>query len=584
MPDSPAPIWAPPALRRAGPPALAAALVAAALFVAAWTIKAQVDLYAPLPFQDQWATVREVGERHAGDWSLRDWWRQHNEHRPVVSRLLFHADYWLLGGRNILQYVLMPVVQGLTALLLFAGAVALLRGTPWRSAALAGIAAVLVALQFSSAQVENFLIGFTLQVSSGHAFAIAAFGALALASRHRGAAHALLVALSIGCAVACHLSVANGVIAWTVLVVMALWLRLPPGSLAAVAFTGALLTAAYFVGYDNAEGIPGPLRSLEDPARFVRFFALLLGGPFGPLVERTAARLLGVLGVLLYALLAWHAYRHHGSYPRAAVFLFATATFAILTAALITLGRSPLGETAATSERYAHAPAILWSCIVPLGWWAAGSARAAVAVRVRAATVTGAAAIVVLSAVMPLEALPPWRTFFGGLEPVEDALRTGVLDRPALARVAAATQLDEVPPLVPILREHGYSIFHGNDDSELFGREIETLLTVREGACIGNFDAAVPAEGAAGYRVVGWAWDAVNSRPAERVLIADSSGRVVGLASAGIQRPDVPAAIAEVTSDRAGWYGYAQPAGTIRAYARMNARLACPLPGEFRAP
>ena len=62
------------------------------------------------------------------------------------------------------------------------------------------------------------------------------------------------------------------------------------------------------------------------------------------------------------------------------------------------------------------------------------------------------------------------------------------------------------------------------------------------------------------------------------------AGVIVGLASGGIERPDVVAAIPEIKDNRTGWQGYEKEARKVSVYAIIDGgREACQLGGSFNS-
>ena len=80
-------------------------------------------------------------------------------------------------------------------------------------------------------------------------------------------------------------------------------------------------------------------------------------------------------------------------------------------------------------------------------------------------------------------------------------------------------------------------------------------LSVRPAAdpdrCRGKLDGVAPRKTRA-WRAFGWAWDVAAGAPAKAISLFDN-GRFLGLAAAGQQRPDVPAALPVVTASAVGW-------------------------------
>ena len=77
------------------------------LFFISFTFFGLFINYSPVPHNDSWKTVRDLlmvtnnMEGLFGPWL----WDQHNEHRILLTRLIFFLDYELFGGRGVLNIV-----------------------------------------------------------------------------------------------------------------------------------------------------------------------------------------------------------------------------------------------------------------------------------------------------------------------------------------------------------------------------------------------------------------------------------------------------------------------------------------------
>jgi hypothetical protein len=115
----------------------------------------------------------------------------------------------------------------------------------------------------------------------------------------------------------------------------------------------------------------------------------------------------------------------------------------------------------------------------------------------------------------------------------------------------------------------------------LMGKPIQTLYPGEHPVCLGNTDNVQTKYGGAtpGVQIVGWGWDTAAKAPIGRVLLADMNGLVAGAGETGMERRDVPAAIAAVTSPRSGWAAYtSQVTGPVDAYGLIEGgRAVCRL-------
>jgi len=121
---------------------------------------------------------------------------------------------------------------------------------------------------------------------------------------------------------------------------------------------------------------------------------------------------------------------------------------------------------------------------------------------------------------------------------------------------SATTQISEVPVLPG--QAPSTPAWAGAFD----GKAISSLRLTKD--CVGYADKVVAkyAGTPPGFQIVGWGWNSSAKRPAERVLIADSKGIVVGAGVGGTDRPDVSDAIKTVTSSKTGWTAYGHSADT----------------------
>ena len=129
---------------------------------------------------------------------------------------------------------------------------------------------------------------------------------------------------------------------------------------------------------------------------------------------------------------------------------------------------------------------------------------------------------------------------------------------------------------MPFLIQHRLSVFSDNRYTWI-GRPIDKIAKVAApGSCLGFFD-GVSSDGVrGGAKAWGRAWSTREKKALSQILLANGSGIIVGLASGGIERPDVVAAIPEVKDKTTGWQGYSKNAHTVSAYGLVDSgREAC---------
>lgn len=549
-----------------------------ALLVFAEAIATAVALHTNLPYYDEWATVADFGRLRTGDYGLADWFAQHNEHRPAFPRLVLFADFQFFGGQGYLYPAVNITLQFAESVVLSAAAFGLYMQQRIGMRTFVVCCAAALALQFTTAQIETFIIPFQVLWTIGYTAGTGALAALAAAhSAKRPRVRTGLVGVAVALAIVSQYSVANGIWVWALLAIMAWWLRAPRAWLITIVTAGIICSAAYFAGYSQPAESQDPVASLARPDRVVDFALVVIGGPVLPMLGQQAARLLGAVGLVGIGLVLAQAMRRRDRAEGATTLLVAQVLFSSLTIGLIAVGRSPLGIGAAEAPRYVMPAATLWTCIVILASASTGGFR--VVRGARLAGIVAGAFLVTTALGSAWWAVQPWADTFDNLEATSDAIRVGVYDDSALIRLYPAP--GDIKAFVPILKRYDLSVFRGDDLSELLDTPLANRYVISSNDCRGFFDTTLDARSPAGAGVSGWAWDLSRDARPSTVLIAGPDGIIRGIATASTSRVDVALAVPEVTAVDSGWFGYSRPTGGPgRAYAVMGAGVVCALEGE----
>jgi hypothetical protein len=135
------------------------------------------------------------------------------------------------------------------------------------------------------------------------------------------------------------------------------------------------------------------------------------------------------------------------------------------------------------------------------------------------------------------------------------------------------TPLAEAPSI-----QHELSMFSDEQQSWL-GRHVSDFAKLSPAdSCVGYFDSASSDGFEGGAKVNGWAWASKEKIAPSQILLADDAGTIVGLASGGVERPDVVAVLPGITDRKTGWQGYSKEARSVSAYAVIEGgREACRL-------
>ncbi len=301
----------------------------------------------------------------AGDWKA--WWAQHNEHRIVLSRLLFWADIaWLEGGMAMLisvNYVLMLGV--------FLTWRAIVRERAGAAQASSLRVRLLLAFMFiclfSWMQWENFVWEFQSQFILAQWLPLVALWFLyRSAKRAATASRWFTAACAIG--VLCVGTMVNGVMALPLMAGYALWLRMGWRKVLLLAALAGSCMIAYW--HDTQ-----PVGSHGDVVRgggssasmLIQYVLLYLGAPFKHAFGKSVltGQLAGAVLVVLAVRKAWQFVRAPQQHALEWSLLFYVAYIGG-TALATGLGRALFGLEQAASSRYATPALMAWMAILVL--------------------------------------------------------------------------------------------------------------------------------------------------------------------------------------------------------------------------
>lgn len=326
--------------------------------------------YSALPYWDQWQYVRP-------ETIVASLFQFHNEHRAIISKLLFWMDAQWFGSRNIMLFAAIYLIQALHCAVLIK--MALASGITGRIR-LFLVPAVTICALFSTQNYENLTWGFQTQFVLVFAMASASF--LAFATFVAGNDRRWLLA-AIGAALVASFEMANGAAVWPLLILFALHYRLSSKVLAILMLATAAVGLTYLSGRMQFQTDPTVVKS--NVLLVAKYVLVYLGGFLGDLIgSGPIGRALGssgpqsiialsmTIGAVLIgcwtglALVAWRLVRQ--ARP-ALVAIACVFGFAVASAVATALGRAGFGLETALSARYvagsslatvATAFAILW--------------------------------------------------------------------------------------------------------------------------------------------------------------------------------------------------------------------------------
>lgn len=536
------------------------------LLVAVSTIYGVVRNYSPIPYMDQWDGVIGFWRMiQSGNYAA--WWVQHNEHRIVMSRVLFWIDMKWFGGVNVFT-IAMNVVLHLAIAGVFVLAYVRYAARRVSVSAIVGIA-LLACMAWM--QDDNLNWGFQSQFTLVYLFAMLSFLCYALS----GARHGILrQTLAFILATASMLSMANGLLSLPLLVVIGLVLAFSWWRLLLATMVTCIAWGVYFAGCQrpllHADPLNGALHHLPGVLHYTLVFlgspvaflgshihlgtqaCLVAAAAFGGLLVIAAA----VMLLLLLRARAFSAYR---------TFLATTLAFVVLAAFLAGLGRFDLGIDTAASSRYTTPALIAWlsvfliyaDMVEPRNFW----------------RLVGLVAVTIMPlALWSQRDVAGYRSADYERDVAVIGVTMGVYDDAYLNSLYPKAGRSKLLDDMAYIQRDKLSMYGRSWVAEL-GSLRFTPHDVNPALCRGAFDSVETISG--GYRLRGWAVPAV---PASTLLVVftDSENKTVGYGVVGEARPDVQAAITGA-SWHAGWRGYVvHSAGTVGAYLYTQGKF-CPL-------
>jgi hypothetical protein len=336
-------------------------LLAAILFVGL-AIVGIVRGYSPVPFWDMWnGYLGFYGRVSAGEWQA--WWEQHNEHRIVLSRILFWIDLACFRGDGRFLLAINGVLLGLIAAVFV---------RLWREQSAAAAPFVgwfLVAWLWSWMNRDNIAWGFQSQFFL--AFLLPLVGLCLLAHGRPGAPGS--TARLIGACVAGVLAVgsmASGVLALPVMTVYAGLARQGPNRCMALGWLSAICCSYFFRDYQMVGHHAAGGSLMTKLPQLVGFELVLLGSPAyhlaAGLSETAGLSLAGVAGACLVLASAWTAWRSWSDRDRGALplALMMFNGYVIAAASATALGRSGFGIAGAVTSRYTLPALMAWAALL----------------------------------------------------------------------------------------------------------------------------------------------------------------------------------------------------------------------------
>lgn len=496
------------------------------------TIVGAIQCYTPVPYLDMLNGYLGFYVRLTnGDWSA--WWAQHNEHRIILSHLIFWVDIGWLGGNKWFLLAINYLLIALNAFVFW-------RIWQERTAKRYNyVGFFLAAWLFSWCQNQNLVYAFQSAFILAQLLPLCGFYFLYRAAAREYRSTRMFVA-AIACGVLSTGSMVNGVLALPLMTLYSILARMRWQRIAVLAAVSIVTLCLYFHGYE----LPGnghPLRTLiEHPVDAVLYVLFYIGGPFYYLVGGGGAARFIAWGAG-FAFVAGALVAVWRFIPRAKRATFELALLIFIayigcSAIAVAGGRLLVGMHFAVSSRYMTPALMAWAALLVLYAPALESFDRRSRGRLWMPFLLLAMAMVPqqLGALhRPVERLFSYKISTLTLALDINDLRT--ISRTWLFNAGQALSQSKEA------RERGLGIFGKppfRNAAELINSKFSGKISSRR--CQGHVDLTDGIHHAPGYiRISGWFYDPGDASVPESIQFIDRKGTVLGVALTGAPRPDV---------------------------------------------
>jgi len=549
--------------------------ILAGLFAVTMTVLAvigAVRMYSPIPHWDMWDGTLQF-YLDAQDGIASAWWRQHNEHRVLLSRILFWLDYRYFGGISIFLIAMNYVIVAAAVWVFWL----LLRDTKsgGRSASSRNaLAFFIVGALFFWSQDNNLTWGFQSQFFLAQLLPMCGLVWLGRSIQHEGSAADFALACLFG--VLATGTMANGVLALPLMVLCALVLRLSPLRILILTVLAALCLTAYFATY-----VPPPFHghlsdALRDqPFRLLIYTMMYLGSPFyfmvgNGVVGMGVAAAAGCVLALGSAWLMLCLVRKARQAPISIALLFFILYIggsAFGTAG----GRLIFGMESATSSRYTTPAMMAWLAFTVVLYLNSGLSRTARSAKL-AVVVFVVAALSMLT--YQVRAARGEADMLQNREIAALALELGIKDKEYISLVYP--KMEEPLALALAAQARELTVFgrfpYRGLKTQLGSDAASETLSV----CSGRLEKVVGLpEDTRYWRISGWIFDdPAGASPKLVKIVKDKT--VIGFALTGQSRRDLASSLSK-PAVRAGFVGYMKNDGKDGSIKALGVDVPCEL-------
>ena len=528
----------------------------------AWTATAyavaiivgMVQNYTPVLLLDTWSEVQFYIRLAEGDWW--GWWEQHNEHRIVLTRVLFWIDFKFFNGAGIFLLLVNYGLLGISTCIMlktFRKANAL--SSEQCSSQLLEL--LLFCFMFSWMQKDNLILSFQSHFFLAYLLPLLAFYNLSKLHLSSKKNHYFVYATALG--IVSVGTMANGVLVLPLLTLMAVIIGLRLWHVLILFLLSLSALWLYFYDYQISWVHGSVLESvIYYPWAMAHYYFLYMGAPFFYLTaSANIALFAGVLfSLLLVTLGAWLLCKRSKNSIELMMLIF---VLYITASAIATAGgRLVVGVDQALTSRYTTPVIQAWISLLILAvpYWKRfmqGKIWRYLSTAIILLTLYGLLLV-------QLEALKNGGQRLFAYEIARLAIQMGVKDRQQIQAIFPAPE-----PLLKMAinpRVRTLSFVHNSAVNSYLNTPVNSLP--RRANCLGNVDLIEAVENDERYfRISGWLYSGDAYKNSRLIEVLGANNEIVGFVHTGAQRIDLLSHISE-GAEYAGFMGY------IKAFDKLN--------------
>ena len=514
--------------------------------------------YSPVPFWDMWnGTLGFYLNIQNHDYSA--WWSQHNEHRIILSNILFWIDYRFFRGLSVFLIVVNYILFAVTAYVFWLFFREKNNQNPvLTSDIIFGL--LLSSWIFLWAQENNFTVGFQSQFILAQLLPLYAFLCLSKSIKS-GSRGSFILACIFG--VVSAGTMANGILAIPLLILLALIFRQGFLKVSILFSLFVIVVTLYFFRYSTPDHHGHLLKTLIDfPVGYFHFILLYLGSPFYFLLGEgfVGKQVALVSGLFLITASSWIAFQQMRVEQKSPIII--SLLFFILYIGGSSFGtaggRLIFGLDMALASRYTT-PAIMAFSALCIAM--DKSIVNALTGYLRQLMVVTVFVVCILMINFQMKALKTVNELLSDKSLAALALALNIKDDRFIEIIYPNS---DVPLALSNFASEGhYSIFGEYPYLDL-RRKIDTKIKpISLDECIGNLDFIEPINGIKNYvRVNGWLFSTNQNKSNTLIRFINKDNNVIGFALTGTPRPDVSKAINNHAMF-SGFRGYLRPLESV---------------------